>query len=1100
MKKFSYLAGAALGMAMLSMSATATAAPAGSSMYGTEPPFDMAEQAIAGYWLPSSLQANPSNCQQGAGMGIVAWYAKSDKLEVVRGEEHTISLYYENELVKTINTAIKETEKVTEDPGMTVDISVPWGMSNRMIMLTFSLEGGAAYTREGNYTVVVSPGCFSIDNSLNEEFRLTYTYSASDNAQICLDPAPGKVTDLSSIKVWFDGYDYIDYGAAKNRPTLTLPDGVTKLEAPKYPEILWEHEGGAAVNLEFAMPQGGWPEGKYTLNIGSDWLIYGTTLTMPEDPNYPGSTFEYYIGDVPVAASFDLKEVCPAVAPAEGNITQEDFENTFGSMNMYQYMFTGGGYAIDRTCKETIKLLFNGNKIAEISAAADPFAPDADPDAPFAYIMDDAPAEPFAEGDEAATAQMLGLNFGYEPMFTDSGKYEVVVPQGFFTKGSASNLPATYTYVLESASAGSAIDIAGTFTPADGTEIDLTNITEKPAYVGGTAGAYYVSKVSFAPENADVEVKTIEEGDTDVTATLSKKGSTEALASFPASLASLYKGKCDFKFPSALKLDEAGEYVLNIPEGFFVLGSDYSNAMSMSFTIKSSVTPSSKQSYTLSPEAGAYKVYPTVKLTYAEATAVAVTEGAKASLFLSTDTEASGTFTITAEGNVVTLTPDSEITVFRSEQTAYNLRVPAGSYKLTYADATVDNNAVEITDYKVAAPVAERATVTPAEGAYEDANILTELTFVTEGDISGFDFAKKTRLYRVAEDGNRTQMGIYKLTKLDGNKGFDASLTLDEGAELADGKYVVDFPAGRYYEMVNGVKVKSQAAEYNYTIGKKAEQNYTIVVYPDETEKVQTLEQFEVWVSEATSITFNDAEMVQITGADNKKVEITTSIRTNNTVIVRPVEPITTEGRWNLLIKANALKINGVDYDKEITGTAIVGESQPELAKPAVNPAEGTVVDKTVFNKIVLTAEEDITAVAEEGTVMIQLVPISESGDAGWSVASYTYAKGENAKEIVLTAETELTELAAGKYRLDITAGLFTTASGTAGALTYEWTYDDNGNGVAEILAGEGLADVYTLDGVCVAAQADAEALKALNDGIYIVRRAGKAVKVVIRK
>lgn len=167
--------------------------------------------------------------------------------------------------------------------------------------------------------------------------------------------------------------------------------------------------------------------------------------------------------------------------------------------------------------------------------------------------------------------------------------------------------------------------------------------------------------------------------------------------------------------------------------------------------------------YTVSPEGGKYKVFPTVVITYTGASSVDVPAGATASLSIAGTP--SYTFDLSGEGNTVIAIPREAINQYSgSEYTKYVLSIAADTYTVTYGETAWGNREVSIDDFSIAAPSLE-FTVTPAPGeiALDNADQLKNLiiTFPTGWKAGCNTMKMGNYLYKVDAAGELEQVAKY---------------------------------------------------------------------------------------------------------------------------------------------------------------------------------------------------------------------------------------------------------------------------------------------------------------------------------------------------
>lgn len=293
-------------------------------------------------------------------------------------------------------------------------------------------------------------------------------------------------------------------------------------------------------------------------------------------------------------------------------------------------------------------------------------------------------------------------------------------------------------------------------------------------------------------------------------------------------------GRNELQFSYRTPVAKNGTFTLTLKEGLYdVTYENGSTVPSPEIIYTLILEGNMEQTYTVSPEAGAYEKYPVVTLTYDNVSEIEVEEDAEATLTVSNNTYS---FAITAKENVVTLTPSEDITTWISDYTAYTLTVPEGAYYLYYNDESVMvNDEVVITDIKVAKPVAARLKVILEEGSYNSYEDIKVLEFISPVRVSNFDMTKKVRIYEIKGE-ERTEAGVYNTASTAEDK---MSWTMSCTAEdLGAGNYVVVIPENYFttYNEETKERLSCGVQEFFYTIVDNgvdaiATDNATIDVY-----------------------------------------------------------------------------------------------------------------------------------------------------------------------------------------------------------------------------------------------------------------------------
>ena len=541
-------------------------------------------------------------------------------------------------------------------------------------------------------------------------------------------------------------------------------------------------------------------------------------------------------------------------------------------------------------------------------------------------------------------------------------------------------------------------------------------------------------------------------------------------------------------------IEVIGDVKMLFPAGTFTINDRRGNTIaSEEMTYNCEITgPAPEMPYTLAPAPGEYKVYPTVYLTYENATAIQVPEGATATLTVGS----AGTFTldIVATGaNKVSFVPREDISLYVSQYTAYTLNVDKGSYFVTIDGKRWGNQAIEITDYKVA-PKTIDFTVSPAQGNYPDGSMFETvvLTVNDEGTLTK-DSMKSAKLYLVAEDGTRTQVGNYSgfKTKVEGNTVVLTIASMPESFE--DGDYQLELPQGLFKCLFPGTSspVTSPKTIYYYTIGEPKpapEQKYTLApeagtyqVYPD------------------VVVTYTDAAEVQVpAGATatlkvGDKAEFTLDIiPTENSIKIVP--------RQDIKIYFNDYTTYSLEVAEGTFSVVLEGRPWPNTALSitdykvsapviefTVDPEEGTYPDAQIFASFTITIPEDCT-ISKNTMKTANLYKVAEDGSKE-QIGKYSGFKNKVEGSSLVNPITELpADMADGDYQIEIPKGFFKvlmpgqTTPIENSVITLNYTIKQ-GTVVKTLVENGAEFEVYTIQGV----RLGKKDLKELPAGLYIV-------------
>ena len=498
------------------------------------------------------------------------------------------------------------------------------------------------------------------------------------------------------------------------------------------------------------------PEGYYTINgsIPSPEVVY--TLTVSENAS----------AGVPF---FDLWE---AGYPEINKFVEEGENLSWMAMQLSEEV------TLNTSCTETIDLyLDNSAKPLASIPATD---------------LESAPAFVSVSG------EMVDFYFSKTEEFNAEGSYKVAVPTGFFKDSDGNDIAASEAHFQIG---------VGTFDPADG----IVDIDETGTFVNSKHQFYQIRLTPFTGlylnedernDNGDIT----REG-CSVPATLTNENG-DILATFLTNNMALSRGVLNFRFPTPI--ETKGTYTLSLPEGFFVttMGNNLveSPAIRATFNvISSSAAP--EESYTLSPEAGYYQVFPTITITYDNVIDVKVPAGSTVGLSMTGSTDKVLEFDVTAEENVVTLTPKEDFNTFKTNMTVYTVTVPEGLYSLVYESGeSYPNKELAIVDYKInPLPI---ATITPADGAY--VKEFTTMEVLPHIALTGAPSSlKKVKVFALENGVRGTQVGNFQSFVTEDKGSIDSKITATfvatAGATLEDGEYEIEIPDGFYTAKIDGI-------------------------------------------------------------------------------------------------------------------------------------------------------------------------------------------------------------------------------------------------------------------------------------------------------
>lgn len=205
-------------------------------------------------------------------------------------------------------------------------------------------------------------------------------------------------------------------------------------------------------------------------------------------------------------------------------------------------------------------------------------------------------------------------------------------------------------------------------------------------------------------------------------------------------------------------------------------------------------------------------------------------------------------------------------------------------------------------------------------------------------------------------------------------------------------------------------------------------------------------------------------------------------------VMARPHDPelyLNKGGEYFLIIEDGALILNGKPY-----GYRLNYNIYSKLDIVSVSPAEG-IVSVSQLENIDITLNMDIVSITP---YMVQALQIYLVEDGEWveSVGAYKVnIDPDNRKLVHLTADGEIEITESGDYAVNIPPTLLRAAD--QGNLAWVLRYKVSTTGVDTVKANE-VYNVYTIGGVRVVSHGNADALKNLAPGIYVIN--GKTTRI----
>lgn len=742
------------------------------------------------------------------------------------------------------------------------------------------------------------------------------------------------------------------------------------------------------------------------------------TYTITQDPNY-------------VAPSNTFANLIDGSDPAVGTFV---FDRVLGEFSFKMKE----DVAVNTTCESPINLKLNGTVIGSVQPADD-------------------------EAVQVFDGNIVNLNFGIDE--TTAGMYSIEIPEGAFTASAGDALLASTLQYFNG---------VGTFTPAPG-EVSVASAKWSSIKLTPFSGVEINENTTIGGED---------EGDGVVAGTSDKAKlmcGDEVIAQWGIDQLVLYKGAYTFSFTG---IDRDGEYVMSFPKNFFMAGEGENETYSEPFEIKYTVVDGKsgpEQVYTVSPDSGSFPVFPAITLTYTGCQNISVKDGAKASMIVgSTSTEVVLTFTITAEGNKVTLTPDEEYTKYvQNFFTKYIVTVPAGSYDLTYDGTAYANHEVVVNTLRVSAPTAPAVTSDPAADSVVES--LNTLTFHCPLDVLYSQASLyKPKLYSVLNGRRGSQLATYSFAILDDKSGFTITLA-SEVDFTPDAQYEVVLPAGLYGVTIDGIRANSLEQSFRYTI--KGLPEFAWVGDPADGSTVQDVNNF--------TITFPGFETVKIDENCSYNVTWNGEDQTANTVVK------TTEG--NVVTFGRARTAEGGDLTGEGTMIVTFGSgifvldgvlASPEFTYTLTQDPEVVVVPAETFGSYISGSDPEINAFSYDkilGAFAFMMssdeVAVDTSVEApinlllnGKMIGSVQPADDEAVQVFdgnIVSIDFGIEEQSEGIYTLEIPEGAFTVAGNALGAdkLTYYvgvGTFDPAPGDVSVAEKGWSLINLTPFKGVSV--------------------------------
>lgn len=492
----------------------------------------------------------------------------------------------------------------------------------------------------------------------------------------------------------------------------------------------------------------------------------------------------------------------------------------------------------------------------------------------------------------------------------------------------------------------------------------------------------------------------------------------------------------------------AGNYQLVVPANSVAADGNSVEAFTTDYSI---VVPQ----VTVSPETGVVTALDNVAFTFNGVSQLTEVTYSGVS-FVNGDGQAVR-YTTSVDGNVFYVKPIDALT-----PGDYNVTVAAGT--LSADGFSYDQELTAAYTLTVPAPEYE-AVASPANGASLITLDRVEITFNGLEMVASIVESTPQAPY-VALNGNR----VYTIMNIlcEGNV---MTLTLPEALTEA-GTYTVVVPGSGYTP--DGVNY-GRDLEFTYHI-KGLDYNVT--------------PEGEVSKLEAITLTFNGVTAVSEVGYNvmlvntmtNCPVRVKTSV-SGNTYTVTAIDPVTTAGSYELTIPANTVALDGVVLGADIVEYFYVVPEEANFTVSA-NPAEG---DVTALQTIEVTLEGAENVVIAE--LNSETAPYLTDAE-GNRRATFTNV---SAKNNVMTIGMYGEYKEAGAVKVIIPAATYTVNGIEAREIVLNYNITDEAS-VDSVIADAQLAPVrvYNVSGQLINRAANAEAIKALPAGFYIIN--GKKV------
>lgn len=360
----------------------------------------------------------------------------------------------------------------------------------------------------------------------------------------------------------------------------------------------------------------------------------------------------------------------------------------------------------------------------------------------------------------------------------------------------------------------------------------------------------------------------------------------------------------------------------------------------------------------------------------------------------------------------------------------------------------------------------------------EDGETLNNIEFISITFDEGNEITLKGNAYAHLSNGITEYALVGKVTEdLPNEVRFELPYPLTEA-----GEWSFSTPAGKFY--ING---NATSATAKYTVDPNAiVLDRTLTVEPGEGE-LESLQVFKIRFNAYPKAT----EYGQVGGSislTKDGEELTIPVKywsVDDSCLLLDMEtPLTEAGTYVLTIESNTISAITEDghnvLNKEAKFTYTIKEAEPEqpveIAKPAITPADGKMTSTQEF-VLTLPEGEKITEVKGEARLYQK-----DERSTEWV---YNAVKTTD-NTITLTLAEGQPEIVAGNYQLVTPAELFKTETGVA--VEYVYDFECITDTVEGVVVDNAPADVYNAAGICVLRNADEEAVRTLDKGLYIYK------------